>query len=98
MTKKRNEPQKVDDIIKSVLNSAGLLSKIKEADIMQKWSDIAGENIAQKAKPIKIHDKKLYLKVESSIWRNELIFHKEKLMEEIEKKAGNRLINDIIFI
>ncbi len=49
-------------------------------------------------KPKKVQSKTLFLRVEDSVWRNELNINKRKIVEKINEHYGQEIINNIRFI
>ncbi|MBC8455886.1 DUF721 domain-containing protein [bacterium] len=61
------------------------------------WSDVVGETIASKSQPKSIDRGKLFVAVTSSVWRNELMYHKEMILAKLNDRLGKNTIKDIIF-
>ncbi len=70
---------------------------IYETMVIEKFYEIF-PNYEKIALPIKIKKKVLTLKVENPVWRNELFFQKELLVEKINDFFGDKRINQIIFL
>ena len=71
--------------------------KIKGYQIISNWENLAGKEIAQSSQPIKIQDRCLFLAVKSNVWANELNLRKGELIEKINRKAGEKIISNILF-
>ena len=71
--------------------------KIKGYQIISDWENLVGKEIAQASQPIKIQDKCLFLAVKSNVWANELNLRKGELIEKINRKAGEKIISNIMF-
>jgi len=52
--------------------------------------------VANRTEKISIKEGKLYVYLKSSVVRNELFMMREKLLEELNKRAGEELIKEII--
>ncbi len=61
------------------------------------WPLIVGESIAAQAVPGRIEKGKLFVHVENSTWRAELSFMEAKILDEINRRLGNKLVNEIVF-
>jgi len=61
------------------------------------WSEVVGETIASKSQPKAIERGKLFVAVNSSVWRNELMYHKEMILVKLNDRLGKNTIKDIIF-
>lgn len=93
---RRKNTQRLDEVINSYLKQMDLDGKLKEVKITSSWEEIVGKLIARKTDKIFIKDRKLFVYLNSSIVRNELSMLKDSLMDELNKKAGDSVIDDII--
>jgi predicted nucleic acid-binding Zn ribbon protein len=92
-----SSPEKIDSIVAAVLSERGYLSVKKEFDILSRWSEIVGEDIAAVSKGDRIENGVLFVAVISSSWRQELSFMKSAILDKIIDKYDCRTINDIVF-
>ena len=65
---------------------------------MEYWPEAVGETIAAKTKAQKIKDGILTIKVEDSVWRNELVYLRMDFRKKINEKIGKEIIKDIKFV
>ncbi|MDP3024702.1 MAG: DUF721 domain-containing protein [candidate division Zixibacteria bacterium] len=91
-------PEILGGVLQNLLKSLGLEKRMKEQDIIINWEKIVGNNIAENTKPFKIEGAKLFLKVKSSSWRNELFYLKKELIAKLNDSAKQELVKDIIFL
>jgi predicted nucleic acid-binding Zn ribbon protein len=91
------EPQSLKSLLGTVAKNLGLEDKLHEATLNEIWVEVVGEAIAKNTKIIKFEDGRLYLGVASSTWRSELFIRRHKLITDINSKAGNELVKEIIF-
>lgn len=82
----------VNDYIKE-MNLGGKLSEIT---IINSWEEIVGKVISSKTTKIYIKNHNLYVHLNSSVVRNELLMLREVLREKLNSKAGSEVIKDII--
>jgi len=82
----------VDDYIRE-MNLGGKLSEI---GVINSWEEIVGKAISSRTKKIFIKDHILYVHLDSSVVRNELLMLREALKEQLNKKAGSEVIRDIV--
>lgn len=94
---RRTEPILIGDIWQEFLNSApGVARKIAEAKIPDIWPMAAGSTIASYTTAMNLHKGVLYVKVGSSVARNELFMKRESLKNEINRILGMQIVNVII--
>jgi predicted nucleic acid-binding Zn ribbon protein len=90
-------PEKLGSIIDSILSERGYSTICKEYDVVSKWKDIVGEKIASVTECTRTENGKLYVKVSSSSWRNEIVYLKAEILKKVKKETGCSTIYDIVF-
>ena len=76
----------------------GLSEKMQEMKILKVWNECVGDTISKFSKPVDIKKNKLYVSVESAVWRYELSARKEEILERVNQNIKNKVIKDIIFV
>lgn len=84
--------QAIDDYIKQ-MNIGG---KLHEASIINSWEETVGKAISSRTTKIYIKDHVLYIHLNSSVVRNELLMLRQALMERINAKVGEEVIKEIV--
>ncbi|MCP4634548.1 MAG: DUF721 domain-containing protein [candidate division Zixibacteria bacterium] len=87
----------IGNILNSELKKSGLDDKIKAHSAVVHWKNIAGEELSRHTVAIRVRDKKLIVKVDSPILRNELTFLKPDLLDRIRKEIPESGVEDIAF-
>jgi predicted nucleic acid-binding Zn ribbon protein len=87
----------VGNVIAELLNRYGLTQRLKEFEAVAIWPEVAGEHVAKATQAKDVRDGRLFVEVTNSIWRNELYYLKADLIEKLNKKIGQKVINDIFF-
>ncbi len=82
--------------IARMLKIYGIEKPVRQNEVFFIWQDIVGEVIAKHATPEKVAYNKLFVKVDSPIWRNELNFRKEEILKRINSQIKNAQIKEII--
>jgi len=57
-----------------------------------------GNAIASRTTQIYIADKKLFIRIESSVIKNELMMMKSQILEKLNDKAGREVITSIVIL
>lgn len=89
--------ESISRILDRIINQYGMQASMLEHKLSRWWSEIVGEKIAGHTMPSHIKYRKLCVLVDSSAWMQELTFLKDRIIEQINKITGNKLINDIYF-
>lgn len=90
-------PRQIDSVIASVLDDLGIHGKIKQYEVLERWQEIVGEQIAKVTHAETIKEGKLFVTVSRSTWRNELVFLKKDLIKRINQAMQQDIVKDIIF-
>lgn len=94
--KKRNkQDQAIGDIIDKMFKAYGLSDKMKEMEIVNGWEELMGKAVANRTDKVFISNKVLHVKLNSSVMRDELSYGKKVIIERVNERAGEEIINDV---
>ena len=96
MVIRRTQSRPVKEIIEELFKASGIDRKLKEREMVRQWDDVVGVTIARCTESIYILDRKLFVKIRSSVIRNELGMIREGLRQELNRRSGEDLIDEII--
>ncbi|MBC7418092.1 MAG: DUF721 domain-containing protein [Pedobacter sp.] len=88
----------VKDAISKMLDVYRLRKKFDETSIVAMWPEIMGIAVANRTKQIYIYDKKLFIRLESSVIKNELLMVRQGIIQKLNEKAGTEVISEIVFL
>ena len=94
--KRKNNNETVEKLFETILKQNGIWQKFLEHKIINNWKDIVGVKIAKSTTKIDISGRKLYLQVDSSVLRNELLMLRSNIIDIVNSKAGENIIDDVI--
>ena len=94
---RRSKAEKIDNILKSALKDLNIDRRLKEFRITNEWEEVVGKTIASYTQKIYIQNRILYLHMNSSVAKNELMLLRESLVKKINERAGENLIDKIVF-
>ncbi|MFD2284576.1 DUF721 domain-containing protein [Pedobacter petrophilus] len=86
------------DAISKMLDVYRLRRKFDETSILSIWPEIMGTAIANRTTQIYIKDKKLFIRIESSVIKNELVMVRQGIIQKLNEHAGSIVINEMIFL
>lgn len=95
--KRTSNEAPLKDVLDRWLKAYGLEGKMKEMDVINAWPELMGVAVANRTKQISIKNKKLILKMDSSVMRDELVHGKSIIIDRVNEFAGIELINDVWF-
>jgi hypothetical protein len=93
--RKSNE-QTLKEVINDFLESNHMKGKLKEINIINNWEKLVGVLIAKNTTKIYFHKGKLHLHIESPPLRQELTYTRSKIVELVNREAGEELIDDVV--
>jgi predicted nucleic acid-binding Zn ribbon protein len=94
--RRTNNNQSVEALFETILKQNGIWQKFLEQKIVNNWKTIVGTKIAKSTTKIEIVGGKLYLSVDSSVLRNELLMLKSNIIDLVNSKAGENIIDDVV--
>ncbi|GAB5556193.1 MAG: DUF721 domain-containing protein [Schleiferiaceae bacterium] len=96
--RKKNEI-KLGDGLKAFLKESGLEDKLLKTELIVNWDRVMGPAVANKTDKVEFKRGTLYVQLKSSVLRQELQWHKTKIIEamnESVQKPGT--VKDIRFV
>jgi hypothetical protein len=94
----RTNDKSLKEAIEQMLQVYKIKRKYDETGIKASWPQLVGKSVANRTKEIYIHDKKLFLRIESSVIKNELVLMRTQIIDKINNEAKGILVEDIIFL
>ncbi len=84
--------------IGKLLNVYKLKGKFDETSVVALWPDLMGKAIANRTTQIYVSQKKLFVRIESSVIKNELLMVRTGIIQKINERAGLEVITDLVFL
>ncbi len=94
--KRKKAPQKVGNILSLALRSAGIDREIARYEFVIHWQEIMGPAISSRTRPDSFKNGILTLRVSNPQWAQELVFHKELLMNRLNKFLSEGSTKEIV--
>lgn len=79
-----------------LIDSYGMREKMDELDITTGWDEAVGPMIARHTKSVRLRKGRLNVKVDSAPLRHELTFMRETLIEILNRRAGKKVVVEIV--
>lgn len=85
------------DVLTEVLRDDGTAKLLLEKRAESVWANIVGPTVVRATSSVRVRDGILFVGLNSSVVRNELIHMKSLILNAINKAVGQDAIKDIVF-
>ena len=93
---RRSKTISLAEAMKDYIKEMNLEGKLNEVGVINSWEETVGKAIASRTSKIYIRDRVLYVHLNSSVVRNELLMLRQALKEKLNERAGTEVIKDIV--
>jgi len=90
---KKAEP--VGSLLQQVLGNQGLAERLSRYQAWLIWDQLVGEQIASRARPLRLRQGILEVQVDHPVWMQQLQLLKPKILEKLHQQIPNAGITDI---
>ena len=90
--------EKLNTSIQNFLESYGLKKGVKQNSAILYWEEVVGKKISKNTEPQRVEHGTLTVSVSNPAWRQELVFKKEEIIKQLNKKIGENTIKEVRFI
>ena len=95
--KKRNaNEEKLSNVVDSFINQYGLKKRFQEHEILQEFTKTMGPFLMKKVTNAYVKNQKLFLKLSSASFKQELVMQKTKLLDQLNKAIGENYLKDLV--
>ena len=89
--------ESISTIIARQLAQTGLDKGLKRASVEHIWSELVGPEIAVHTHVVKVNAGRVFVAVDSAVWRQELLYKRESFIEILNRELGEEIVTDIMF-
>ena len=93
---KRRNTLSLGVAMREYMRAMGISQKIKEVKLIKQWDEIIGKQVANQTEKIFIKNKVLFIKIESSIIKQELLMLKSGIIKKYNDFAKETIIKDMV--
>ena len=93
---RRSKTISIAEAVSDYIKELNLGDKLSEVGVINSWEETVGKAISSRTTKIYIKDHVLYVHLNSSVVRNELLMLREVLREKLNQKAGTEVIKEIV--
>ncbi len=92
----RHNQSTIKEALEAMLRHYRLKPGYHQARIRELWPRLFGKTIAQYTRELRIHDRKLYVSVDSAPLRQELSMGREPIRQRLNKELGEEFLLEVI--
>ena len=85
------------EVLRERLHALGWEQTLKEQEILTRWDEAVGPQIARRAQPLYVSKHRLTVAVDNPAWAQQLAMLKKDLLRRIRSLLGNDSIEDLFF-
>jgi len=93
---RRSKTISLAEAMNDYIKEMNLGGKLSEIAVINSWEEIVGKAISSRTTKIFIKESILYVHLNSSVVRNELLMLREALRTKLNEKAGSEIIKEIV--
>lgn len=83
------------DAVKHFFEALGIDQKMHEASVLARWEEYMGSAVAKRTDKKYIKNRTLYVELNSSVMRDELMHQKSEIVKKVNAQAGVEIIDDV---
>ena len=93
---RRSKTISIAEAVKDYISEMKIGGKLSEAGVINSWEEIVGKAISSRTSKIYFKDHVLFVHLNSSVVRNELLMLRQVLKDKLNEKAGSDVVKDIV--
>jgi len=94
---RRSKTITLAEAVNDYIREMNLGPKLSETGIINSWEETVGKAISSRTTKIYIKDHVLFVHLNSSVVKSELLMLREALRSKLNEKAGSEVIKEIVF-
>lgn len=94
----RTNDKSIKEAIEQMLQVYKLRRRFDETSLIAFWPELMGKSVANRTKQIFIRDRKLFIRLESSVLKNELVMIRSQILDKMNERAGSKVLDELVFL
>lgn len=93
---RRSNTQNLGQLLKDFVKDQRIDGKMKEIEVVEYCQEILGQTMGRYLRHISVREGVMYLDLESSVVRSELMMLREELRTRLNEKVGSEVVRKIV--
>ena len=94
---RKQKAEQVGLLVQQFLREEGLETPYNEYRLVEAWPEVMGQGIANLTTDLQIRNRVLYVRLRSSVLRQEMMASRRQLAHRLNEFIGAQVIDNIIF-
>jgi len=94
---RKNTTQALKDVLGEILDQPKIRKGVSEFRAVHYWEKVMGKTVARVTKSVFFKNGILFVSLNSSVVRGELVMLKDKIIKNMNEAIGSQTIKDIVF-
>lgn len=90
--------ERVGAVLRDLGGGDTLRRRLAQARAFERWPELVGTHLAERTRPLRIADGRLIVLAPGAALRQELMFHKRRILRKFNQAAGGRAARDVVFL
>lgn len=91
------QPAAAGALLENLVQGLGIAGRLQQYQAWQVWDAVVGPQVAAHARPSRIRDGVLEVRVDQAVWMQQLQLLKPKILAALEQRLGAGIIRDIFW-
>jgi Dna[CI] antecedent, DciA len=96
MKKRHNDNMSLNEALKEFVDANKLQKGLDKIDVQEAWKRLMGNGVNSYTTAVQLKNNTLYVKLSSSVLREELSYGKEKIINLLNEALGKPLISKLV--
>lgn len=94
--RRKNEHSPIEDILKEFVETNHLQEGLDKVNVREAWQSLMGNGVNNYTTAIELKRETLYVRLSSSVLREELSYGKEKIISMLNESIGKDIVKKIV--
>lgn len=94
--RRKNEHSPIEDILKEFVETNHLQEGLDKVNVREAWQSLMGNGVNNYTTAIELKRETLYVRLSSSVLREELSYGKEKIITMLNESIGKDIVKKIV--
>lgn len=96
MPKRHNDNQPIKNVLQQFVDDNNLQQGLNNVNVKEAWVSLMGNGVNNYTTALELKNNTLYVKLSSSVLREELSYGKDKIIKLLNETLGNEVIKKVV--